>query len=50
LTDREIEVLQKIAMGKTRREVSKDLNISEHTVADHIKRIYKKLGIASVVS
>ena len=31
----------------TYRETGKELNISEHTVADHIKNIYRKLSVSS---
>ena len=39
---RELEVIKKIADGFTNKIIAKKLNISEHTVATHRKRILKK--------
>lgn len=47
LTPREIEVLRLIAGGRTNREMSEDLVLSERTVARHITNIYDKLGLRS---
>jgi len=47
LTKREKQVLMQLAQGKTRRQVADALCISTHTVADHIKHIYRKLNISS---
>lgn len=47
LSAREQEILQTLARGLTYREAGKALNISEHTVADHIKKIYRKLAVTS---
>ena len=47
LTPREIEVLRLIARGRTNREMSDDLVLSERTVARHITNIYNKLGLRS---
>lgn len=47
LTKRETEVLQLIAKGLLRKQVSMQLQISEYTVADYIKNIYQKLNISS---
>jgi HD-GYP domain-containing protein (c-di-GMP phosphodiesterase class II) len=47
LTDREIEVLRLLATGATNRQISKDLVISEKTVAHHLEHIYNKIGISS---
>jgi len=40
----EIEVLRAIALGFTRREISKELDLSEKTVQTYRERIYRKLG------
>jgi two-component system response regulator NreC len=48
LTDREREVLQLIAEGKTAKEVANDLNISPTTVETHRTHIQEKLGLHSV--
>jgi two-component system response regulator NreC len=48
LTDREREVLQLIAEGKTAKEVANVLNISPTTVETHRTHIQEKLGLHSV--
>ncbi len=47
LTGRELEVLGLIARGLNYNEISTALNISYHTVATHVKRIYRKLQVNS---
>lgn len=47
LTERENDVLLRVSKGFTLPEIGKQLNISRHTVADHVKQIYRKLGISS---
>lgn len=44
LTQREYEVLEWLCSGKTNWELSKILNISEHTVKFHITNLSQKLG------
>jgi two-component system, NarL family, response regulator NreC len=48
LTDREREILQLIAEGKTAKEVAQILNISPTTVETHRTHIQEKLGVHSV--
>jgi DNA-binding NarL/FixJ family response regulator len=43
LTEREIEVLQRIAQGNRNRDIGECLSISEETVKVHIKHIMDKL-------
>ncbi|MDQ4076929.1 MAG: response regulator transcription factor [Chloroflexota bacterium] len=43
LTDREMEVLQELAQGKTNREIADTLIISERTVKFHVSSILGKL-------
>lgn len=45
LTDRELEVLQAIAQGRTNAEIADALVISELTVKSHVGRIFAKLGL-----
>ncbi|MBS0012540.1 MAG: response regulator transcription factor [Desulfobacterales bacterium] len=45
LSQREKQILGKIASGYTRARISADLSISPHTVKTHIRNIYKKLGV-----
>jgi DNA-binding NarL/FixJ family response regulator len=44
LTEREVEVLRRIAEGDRNRDISERLSISEDTVKVHVKRILEKLG------
>jgi len=46
LTEREIEVLRRIAGGNRNRDIAEQLFISEETVKVHIKHIMEKLGAA----
>lgn len=46
LSDRELEVLQLMAKGKTNPQISADLNIAESTVRFHINHILSKLGVS----
>lgn len=41
-SNRELEVIKKIAKGFTNKKIAGKLNISQHTVATHRKRILKK--------
>ncbi len=45
LTNREIEVLRRIAKGETNTEISDHLSISPHTVKSHVIHIFNKLGV-----
>jgi predicted ATPase/DNA-binding SARP family transcriptional activator/DNA-binding CsgD family transcriptional regulator len=47
LTRREEEVTALVARGLTNRQVARELSISEHTVAAHVAKILKKLGLRS---
>lgn len=47
LTPKEKLVLQYISRGYSNKEIAKSLEISPHTVASHIKRIYRKLEVNS---
>lgn len=47
LSTREIEVLQRIAAGKSNKEIGAELFISEGTVKAHVKGIFTKLGVVS---
>ncbi len=48
LTPRELEVLSRVAVGRTSREIGEDLGISHRTVETHRESIMKKLGIRTV--
>ena len=47
LTKREQEVLQLILSGKSNKQISADLSITESTVKTHVRNIYSKHGVAS---
>ena len=47
LSKREVEILHLIAEGKANKEIAYDLDISYHTVVNHIRHIFKKLGVQS---
>jgi DNA-binding NarL/FixJ family response regulator len=47
LSPREIEVLQRMAVGKSNKEIGSELFISEGTVKTHIKSIFSKLDVVS---
>jgi DNA-binding NarL/FixJ family response regulator len=49
LTKREQEIVPLVANGLTNREISTQLRVSEHTIKNHLFRIYEKLGISSRV-
>jgi DNA-binding NarL/FixJ family response regulator len=47
LTKREHMLVQLVAEGRRNREISQELNLSEHTVRNYLFRIFKKLGTSS---
>jgi DNA-binding NarL/FixJ family response regulator len=47
LTDRELEILTRVARGKLNREIAAELFIAENTVRNHIRNILDKLQMHS---
>jgi two-component system, NarL family, response regulator LiaR len=47
LTDRETEVLQHLALGKSNKEIASALVIAEKTVRTHVSSVLGKLGVSS---
>lgn len=47
LTQRELEVLRLVAVGKSNRDIGEELRISEHTVARHLQNVFTKLDVSS---
>ncbi len=45
LSDRELEVLGQIALGKSNKQAALELYISEQTVKNHLKHIFTKLEV-----
>ena len=49
LTNRESQVVQCAAQGKTNRTIANELGLSEHTVKNYLFRAFDKLGVSSRV-
>jgi HD-GYP domain-containing protein (c-di-GMP phosphodiesterase class II)/DNA-binding CsgD family transcriptional regulator len=47
LSDREVDVLKLISLGRSNREVAQKLFISPKTVGRHIENIYGKIGVGT---
>lgn len=47
LTGREMEVVSLLSEGLTNKEIGKKLYISEYTVENHLRSIYRKLGVTN---
>lgn len=47
LTKREQSLVQLVAEGRTNRDISRELNLSEHTVRNYLFRIFNKLGTSN---
>ena len=45
LTERECEVLDLVALGKTNKEIANDLRVAENTVRAHLRNILDKLHV-----
>nr|WP_310081600.1 response regulator transcription factor [Caulobacter sp. BE254] len=46
LSDREVAVLQLVAVGKANKQIAWELGISEETVKGHLKAIFTKLDVS----
>ncbi|HWI05945.1 MAG TPA: helix-turn-helix transcriptional regulator, partial [Solirubrobacteraceae bacterium] len=47
LTHREVDVTRAIARGLGTGEIATHLHLSPHTVRDHVKAIFEKVGVSS---
>ena len=47
LTERELQVLRRVAAGETNKAIAGDLFVSERTVDRHMSNIFAKLGVSS---
>ena len=50
LTNRETEVLRRLALGMTLAEVGRDLTLSVNTVKTHVKSVYSRLDVSSRIA
>lgn len=47
LTNRELEIATLIYQGNSPKQIAEEINLSYHTVRNHIKSIYSKLGVST---
>jgi DNA-binding NarL/FixJ family response regulator len=46
-TGRELDVTRAIARGLSTGEIAAELHLSPHTVRDHVKAVFEKVGVGS---
>jgi DNA-binding NarL/FixJ family response regulator len=49
LSERELQVVRCLAEGLTNREIAERLKLSQHTIKNHLFRVFDKLGVSSRV-
>ena len=47
LTDRQLRVLDEMAIGKTNSQIARTLNLSESTIKQECVRLFKVLGVST---
>lgn len=47
LSNRELDIMQQLALGKSNKEIARVFELTENTVKFHLKSIYKKLDVNS---
>jgi DNA-binding CsgD family transcriptional regulator len=50
LTNREIQILEQVAEGRSSKEVAEKLNLSINTVFTHRKNILRKTGAKNIMA
>jgi DNA-binding CsgD family transcriptional regulator len=45
VTDREFDVLERLAAGRSNKEIARDLGVSPNTVKSHILHLFEKLEV-----
>jgi DNA-binding NarL/FixJ family response regulator len=46
LTDRETQVVRQMALGKSNREIARELFVTEATVKTHVNNVFGKLDVS----
>ncbi|MFI5591250.1 ATP-binding protein [Amycolatopsis sp. NPDC051758] len=49
LTEREYEIVELVATGRTNREIGEELKLSRRTIDSHVQRIFRRLNLGSRV-
>ena len=44
LSEKELRVLEQLALGRSNREIASELWVSDQTVKFHLRNVYRKLG------
>lgn len=47
LSEREVEVLREVALGRSNREIAERFTISPRTAEHHVQHVYTKIGVSS---
>src|SRR5206468_10861654 len=47
LTGREREILERVAMGRSNKQIAGEFWLSEQTIKYHLTNVYRKLGVSS---
>jgi DNA-binding NarL/FixJ family response regulator len=47
LTPRQVEVLRLLEQGRSTKQIAADLHLSTETVRNHIRRLFRALGVHS---
>ncbi len=47
LTPRQVQLLRRVATGKTNRQIARELGLSEGTVRKHLEHVYARLAVSS---
>lgn len=45
LTKKELEVLSSLAMGRTNKEIAREMEVSQNTIKFHVRNVYEKLSV-----
>jgi DNA-binding CsgD family transcriptional regulator len=46
ISERELEVLQRLAAGQSNKEIAQDLDVSPNTVKTHVANLFQKLEVS----